>query len=138
MLRWQLLELYPAEVAVSFEVEGLGTVGGLGAAVAVDAGEGRVDAVVDADAFWETDLYAAEAAVDIDDGTVADVGIAQVEADEAEADVHVGSIERLAVVAVILLAKGYVDIVQLAAAGYDGHILFLGDSLVKVLPIVEE
>lgn len=96
---------------MSFEAEGLGSVGGLGAAVAVDAGQGGVDAVVDADAFGEADLDASEAAVDVDDGTVADVGIAQVEPHETEADVHVGALERLAVVAVFLLAKIDFDIV---------------------------
>ena len=100
-------------------MEGLTAVGGLGAAVAVDAGEGGVDAVVDADALGDAYLHAAEAAVDGDDGTVAEVGITQVEAREAEADMHVGTLERLAVVAVFLLAEGDVDLVQLAAVEDD-------------------
>ena len=104
---------------MAFEVEGLTAVGGLGAAVAVDAGEGGVDAVVDADALGDAHLHAAEAAVDTDDGSVADVGVAQVEADEAEADMHVGSLEGLAVIAVVLLAEGHVDLVQLAAVEDD-------------------
>ena len=76
MFRWWLLELYPTKVAGAFEVDGIEAIGGLGAAVAVDAGEGGVDAVVDADALGEANLDAAEAAVDADDGAVADVGIA--------------------------------------------------------------
>ena len=114
-----LLYLDAAEVAVAFEVEGLKAVGVLGVAVAVDAGEGGVNAVIDADALGDTYLHAAEAAVDADDGTVADVGIAQVEAHEAEADMHVGTLEGLAVIAVVLLAEGDVDLVQLAAVEDD-------------------
>lgn len=114
-----LLYLDAAEVTVAFEVEGLKAVSGLGAAVAVDAGEGGVNAVFDADALGDSDFHAAEAAVDADDGTVADVGIAQVEAHEAEADMHVGTLEGLAVIAVVLLAEGDVDLVQLAAVEDD-------------------
>ena len=138
MSRWRLLDLYPAEVAAPFEVEGLTAVGGLGAAVAVDAGEGGVDAVVDADLLGEADLDAAEAAVDGDDSTVADVGIAQVEADEAEACVHVGALERLAVVVVFLLAEGHLYLVQLAAVEDDRFGMFLSVPVDKVLLLVEE
>ena len=138
VFRWWLLELYPAEVAVAFEVEGRDAVGGLCAAVAVDAGEGGIDAVLDAYALGEADLDAAEAAVDADDCTVAQVGIAQVEAREAEADVHVGPLERLAVVAVFLLAEGYVDLVQLAAVEDDGDGLFRDALTVAALLVVEK
>lgn len=123
---------------MAFEVEGLGTVGGLGAAVAVDAGQGGVDAVVDADAFGEADLDAAETAVDIDDGTVTDVGITQVESHEAEADVHVGALERLAVVAVFLLAKIDFYLVQLAAIKGDRNGLFSDALTVATLLVAEE
>lgn len=115
-----LLYLDAAEVAVAFEVEGLGIVGVSGAAFAVDAGEGGVDVILDTDAFVDTDLDAAEAAVDIDDGTIAEVGIAQVEADEAEGGVHVGALEGLSVEAVVLLAEAHVDLVHLAAVKDDG------------------
>lgn len=138
MFRWWLLELYPAEVAVSFEVEGLSAVGGLGAAVAVDTGQCGVDAVVDADAFGETDLDAAETAVDIDDGTVTNVGIAQVEPHEAEADVHIGALERLAVVAVFLLAEVDFYLVQLAAIKGDRNGLFSDVLTVATLLVAEE
>ena len=114
-----LLYLDAAEVAAPFEVEGLGAVGGLGAAVTVDAGEGGVDTVVDADTLGDAHLHAAEAAVDTDDGSVADVGIAQVEAREAEADMHVGSLEGLSIIAVFLLAEGDVDLVLLATVEDD-------------------
>lgn len=138
MFSWWLLELYPAEVAVAFEVEGLGTVGGLGAAVAVDAGQCGVDAVVDAEAFGEADLDAAKTAVDIDDGTVTNVGIAQVEPRETEADVHVGAIERLAVVAVFLLAEVDFYLVQLAAIKGDRNGLFSDALTVATLLVAEE
>lgn len=68
---WWLLDLDAAEVAVAFEVEGLGTVAVLGAAVAVDTGEGGVDVVHNTDALIDSDFHAAEAAVDGDDGAVA-------------------------------------------------------------------
>ena len=123
---------------MAFEVEGRDAVGGLCAAVAVDAGEGGIDAVLDAYALGEADLDAAEAAVDADDCTVAQVGIAQVEAREAEADVHVGPLERLAVVAVFLLAEGYVDLVQLAAVEDDGDGLFRDALTVAALLVVEK
>ncbi len=135
---WRLLDLYAAEVAVTFEVEGLGTVGGLGAAVAVDAGEGGVDAVVDADALGDTYLHAAEAAVDIDDGTVADVGITQVEAREAEADMHVGALEGLSIIAVFLLAEGDVDLVLLASVEDDGRGGLAVVAVAAALLVVEE
>ena len=138
MFSWWLLELYTAEVAVSFEVEGLGAVGGLGAAVAVDAGQGGVDAIIDTDAFGEADLDASETAVDIDDGTVTNVGIAQVEPHEAEADVHVGALERLAVVAVFLLAKIDFYLVQLAAIKGDRNGLFSDALTVATLLVAEE
>ena len=138
VFRWWLLELYPAEVAVSFEVEGLGSVGGLGTAVAVDAGEGGVDAIIDTDAFWEAELDATKAAVDIDDGTVTDVGIAQVEPCETEADVHVGTLEGLAVVAVFLLAEVDFYLVQLAAIKGDRNGLFSDALKVAALLVVEE
>ena len=123
---------------MAFEIECLGAVGGLGAAVAVDAGEGGVDAVLDADTFGEADLDAAEAAVDIDDGTVTDVGIAQVELHEAEVDVHVGPLEKLTVVAVFLLAEGHVDLVLLAAVEDDGDGLPAVVTVAAVLLVVEE
>ena len=123
---------------MSFEVEGLGSVGGLGAAVAVDAGEGGVDAIIDTEAFGEADLDAAETAVDIDDGTVADVGIAQVEPHEAEADVHIGSLEGLPIVAVFLLAKVDFYLVQLAAIKGDRNGLFSDALTVDALLVVEE
>ena len=138
MSRWRLFDLYAAEVAVAFEVEGLTAVGGLGAAVAVDAGEGGVDAVVDADTFGDAHLHAAEAAVDVDDGTVADVGITQVEAREAEADMHVGALERLAVVAVVLLAESDVDLVQLATVEDDRHGRLAVVAFAAALLVVEE
>lgn len=123
---------------MAFEVEGLGTVGGLGAAVAVDASEGGVDAIIDTDTFWEADLDAAEAAVDIDDGTVAYVGIAQVEPCETEADVHVGTLEGLAVIAVFLLAEVDFYLVQLAAIKGDRNGLFSDALTVTALLVVEE
>ena len=123
---------------MAFEVEGLTAVGGLGAAVAVDAGEGGVDAVVDADALGEAYLHAAEAAVDGDDGTVADVGIAQVEAREAEADMHVGTLEGLAVIAVVLLAEGDVDLVLFAAVKDDGSGRLAVVAAVGAAPLVVE
>ena len=123
---------------MAFEVEGLTAVGGLGAAVAVDSGEGGVDAVVDADAFGETDLDAAEAAVDSDDSTVAEVGITQVEAREAEADMHVGTLEGLAVVAVFLLAEGDVDLVLLAAVEDDRGGLSADVAMVAALLVEEQ
>ncbi len=135
---WRLLDLYAAEVAVTFEVEGLGTVGGLGAAVAVDAGEGGVDAVVDADALGDTYLHAAEAAVNADDGTVHDVGATQVEAHEAEADMHVGALEGLAVVTVFLLAEGDVDLVLLASVEDDGRGRLAGVAVAAAALVVEE
>lgn len=138
MFRWWLLDLYPAKVAVSFEVEGLGTVAGLGAAVAVDAGESSVDAIIDTDAFGETDLDAAETAVDIDDGTVANVGVAQVESHEAEADVHVGALEGLPIVAVFLLAEVDFYLVQLAAIKGDRNGLFSDALTVAALLVAEE
>lgn len=133
-----LLYLDAAEVTVAFEVEGLTAVGGLGAAVAVDAGEGGVDVVIDADAFGDTYLHAAEAAVDADDGTVADVGITQVEAHEAEADMHVGTLEWLAVIAVVLLAEGDVDLVQLAAVEDDRGGRLAGVAVAAAPLVVEE
>lgn len=123
---------------MSFEVEGLGTVGGLGAAVAVDAGQGGVDAIIDIDTFGEADLDAAETAVDIDDGTVTDVGVAQVEPHEAEADVHVGALERLSVVAVFLLAEVDFYLVQLAAIKSDRNGLFRDALTVAALLVAEE
>lgn len=123
---------------MSFEVEGLGSVGGLGAAVAVDAGEGGVDAIIDTDAFGETDLDAAKTAVDIDDGAVTDVGIAQVEPHEAEADVHVGALEGLPIVAVFLLAEVDFYLVQLAAIKGDRNGLFSDALTVAALLVVEE
>ena len=119
-------------------MEGLTAVGGLRAAVAVDAGEGGVDTVVDADALGDAYLHAAEAAVDGDDGTVADVGITQVEAREAEADMHVGALERLAVVAVFLLAEGDVDLVLLAAVEDDGRCRLAVVAVAAALLAVEE
>lgn len=138
VLSWWLLELYPAEVAVSFEVEGLGTVAGLGAAVAVDAGQGGVDAIIDTDTFWEADLDAAETAVDIDDGTVTNVGIAQVEPRETEADVHVGTLEGLPIIAVFLLAEVDFYLVQLAAIKGDRNGLFSDALTVTALLVAEE
>ena len=135
---WGLLDLDAAEAAAAFEVEGLGAVGGLGAAVAVDASEGGVDAVVDATALGDTYLHAAEAAVDSDDGTVADVGIAQVEAREAEADMHVGSLEGLAVVAVFLLAEGYVNLVLFAAVEDDRDGLLAVVAVAAALLVEEQ
>ena len=44
----------------------------------------------------------------------------QVEAAEAEADMHVGALEALAVIAVFLLAEGHVNLVHLAAVKDDG------------------
>ena len=138
MFRWWLLELYPAEVAVAFEVEGLGSVGGRGAAVAVDAGEGGVDAVVDANALGDTDLDAAEAAVDIDDGTVADVGMAQVEVGKAEGGAHVGPHKRLPVEVIVLLAEADVDLVHLAAVEDDGVGVLGGVAVAGGTLLVEE
>ena len=136
--RRRLLYLDAAEVAVTLKVDGLGTVGGLSGTVAVDTGEGGIDAVLDADAFREANLDAAEATVDADDGTVVQVGIAQVEARKAEADVYVGTLERLAVVAVFLLAEGYVDLVKLAAVEDDGDDRLVGIAVDASPFIVEE
>ena len=133
-----LLYLDAAEVTVAFEIEGLEAVGVLGVAVAVDAGEGGVNAVIDADALGDTYLHAAEAAVDADDGTVADVGVAQVEAHEAEADMHVGTLEGLAAVAVVLLAEAHVDLVLLATVEDDGGGLFAVMAVAAALLVVEE
>ena len=132
-----LLYFYAAEAAVAFEVEGLGAIGGLGAAVAVDSGKGGVDVVADTDALADSDLHAAKAAVDDDDGSVADVGIAQVEAHEAEAGVHVGAVKNLAIVAVVLFAEGDIDFVHLASVKNDRFGLFaVGAGLIVLL--VEE
>ena len=109
-----------------------------GVAVAVDAGEGGVDAVRDADVFVDADLDAAETAVDGDDGTVADVGIAQVEADEAYRGVHVGALEGLSVEAVVLLAEAHVDLVGLAAVEDDGVGVLGGVAVAGTLLVGEE
>lgn len=138
LYEWRLLDLHAAEVAAAFEVEGLEAVGGLGAAVAVDTGEGGVDAVVDADALGDTYLHAAEAAVDVDDGTVHDVGATQVEAGEAEADMHVGALEGPAVVTVFLLAEGDIDIVLLAAVEDNGRGRLAGVAVAAAALVVEE
>lgn len=132
-----LLYLDAAEVAVAFEVEGLTAVGGLGVAFAVDAGEGGVDVVHDTDALVNTDFHAAEAAVDIDDGSVAEVGIAQVEADETEGGVHVGALEGLSVEAVVLLAEAHLNLVHLAAVHDDG-VRLAGVAMAAWLLLAEE
>ena len=109
---------------MALEIEGLGTVGGLGAAFTVDAGKGSFDTVIDANAFVDADLNAAETAFYGDDSAVHDVGSPQVEAGEAEAVMHLGTFEALAAVAVLLLAEGYVNLVHLAAVeDYGGGLL---------------
>ena len=116
-----LLYLNAAEAAVTFEVEGLDAVGGLDTAVAVDSGEGGVDAVVDTDALGDAYLHSTEAAVDDNDGTVADVGTSQVEADETKAGVHVDTFKTLTFVAVFLFTEGDIDFVHLAAVDGNGR-----------------
>ena len=105
-----LFYIYATEVAVSFEVEGLHSVGVLGVAFALDTGEGGINIVPNADALVNTNLYATKIAVDIDDGTVNYIGIPQVKADESEAGVHVSSIEHLAIIAITLLAETDVNL----------------------------
>ena len=123
---------------MAFEVECLGAVGALGATLAVDTGEGGVDVVLDTDVLVDTYLHAAEIAVDSDDGTVGDVGMTQVEAGEAEADMHVGAFEALAVIAVFLLAEGHVDLVRLAAVHDDGLGLAGGMAVAEMSLLAEE
>ena len=118
--RWWLLYLDATEVAVAFDIEGFETVRLLGVAVAVHASESGVDVVLDADVSVDTDLDAAEIAVERDDSAVHDVGILQVEAGEAKAGMYLGAFETLAAVAVVLLAETHVNLVHLAAVHDDG------------------
>ena len=135
---WWLLYLDAAEVAAAFEVEGLETVDGLCAAVAVDAGEGGVDVVLDADAFVHTDFDAAEAAVEDDGCAVHDVGATPVEAAESKACMYFGAFKRLTAVAVFLLAEGDVDFVHFAAVEDDGSGRLAVVAVAAALLVVEE
>ena len=74
-----LFNLDAAESAVAFEVEGLCIVGVEGFVV-LDACKRRLEGMLDCHVVADPYLHAAKAAFDIDDGTVEDVGAAQVEA----------------------------------------------------------
>ena len=110
----------------------------MGAAVAVDAGEGGVDVVHDTDVFVDAYLDAAEAAVDIDDGAVADVGMAQVEVGKAERGAHIGPHEGLSVEAIVLLAEADVDFVLFVAVEDDGVGVLGGVAVAGGVLLAEE
>ena len=100
-----LLYLNTAEIATAFEIEGLEAFGLLGVAVALHTSKGGIDVVLDTDVLVDTNLNTAEATVERDNGTVHDVGITQVEADETEAGMYLGTFKTLAVIAVFVLAE---------------------------------
>lgn len=124
-----LLYLDATEVALAFDIEGLEAVRLQGVAVAVYAGEGGVDLVLYANVFIDTDFHAAEAAVDVDDGTIDDVGMTQVEADKTEAGVHISTFEGLTIIAIFLLAEAHVNLVHLAAVHDNGLCLVGGVAM---------
>ena len=125
-------------MAVAFEIEGFGAVGMLGAAVAIDAGKGGVDTINDSDTFVDTDFHAAETAVDIDDGTVADVGMTQVEADKTEASVYINALKSLSVKAIVLLAKRNIYLLELATVHDNGLGIAGGVAMAAATFFVEE
>lgn len=133
-----LFYLDAAEGAVAFNIECLEAVGLLGVAGAVDTGEGGFDVVLDADVVVDTYLDAAEAAVEVDDGAVHDVGIAQVEAGKSKASVHIGAFEILATEAVFLFAEVYVNLIVVAAVLYDGLDLVGDVTMAGFLVVAEE
>lgn len=133
-----LLYLDATEVAVAFDIEGLEAVGLLGVTVAVYAGEGGFDVVLDTDALVNTDFHAAEGAVEGDDSTIHDVGSSQVEAGEAESGIYLGALETLATVAVVLLAEAHVNLVHLAAVHDNGLRLVGGVAMAATSFLAEE
>lgn len=133
-----LFNFNSTEAAFTFDIKSFDVANLLGVAVAVHTGEGGVDVVLDADVSVDTYLDAAEVAVERDDGAVHDVGIPQVEAGVAEAGMHLGALETLAAVTVVLLAEGYVNLVHLAAIHDDGLRLAFAMAVAAAAILAEE
>lgn len=110
-----LFHLDAAEGAGAFDVESLDGVVGLEVALALDAGKGCLDGRLDTDVAADADFHTAKAAFNIDDGTVEDVGIAQVEGGETKAGVYIGTFETLSGELKQLFAETDVDLAYLAA-----------------------
>lgn len=133
-----LFYLYAAEAAMALDVDCLEAVGLLRVAIAVDTSKGGFDVVLDADVVADANLYAAKAAVERDDGAVLDVGIAQVEADEAKAGVYLGAFEILSAETVLLLAEAHVNLIVVAAVLGNGFASVGGACVAGFLLMAEK